>query len=200
LLLALLALIPVALLSCASAPPRCADPADLTCDIDPAWQRTVAEPVAMAVISAERRGDALPRSVTFGGAAAGKTALYLRFAELDLPGQNIERAYLRLEPETAGAFDTAPVDVEVWRVRRAWTPGDFDWSSQPTLGPPRARGQAHGRAPLRIDVTELVREAQQNPGRSHGLAVLGKAGEGHGASFSTGVGGEWLPRLEVYVR
>jgi hypothetical protein len=53
---------------------------------------------------------------------------------------------------------------------------------------------------LRVDVTDLVREAQQNPSRSHGLAVLASAGDGQGVTFATGLGGAWLPRLEVYVR
>jgi hypothetical protein len=187
--------------ACSSTPAaRCADPADITCELDPRWQRRVAEPTAMSVISARRASGALPRTVTFGSAAAGKTALYLLFPELDVPEKKIERAFLRLEPELFGAFDAEPVDVEVWRVRRPWQSGDFDWSSQPPLGPPRAQGKALGRTPLRIDVTDLVREAEQHPARSHGFAVLGSAGDGNGVSFATGVGGQWLPRLEVYLR
>jgi len=195
--LALLASLTVA---CAGLASRCPDPADVTCELDPNWQRRVSEPLAMSVISARGSSEALPRTVTFGSAAGGKTALYLRFPDLDLPEQSIERAYLRLEPETSGAFDAEPVEVEVWRVKRPWQSGAFDWSSQPPLGPPRAEGQALGRKPLRIDVTDLVREANEHPERSHGLAVLASAGEGNGVSFATGVGGQWLPRLEVYLR
>ena len=178
----------------------CADPADVSCDLDPSWQRKVAEPAAIAVVSAAGGNDALPRAVTFGSAAGGKTALYLRFPDLELPAKSIERAYLRLEPETTGLADSEPVDVEVWRVRRPWQSGAFDWSSQPPLGPPHAQGLAFGRKTLRVDVTELVRETQTNPARSHGLAVLASAGDGNGVSFTTGVGGPWLPRLEVYSR
>ncbi len=178
----------------------CADPADVTCELDPGWQRRVAEPTAMSVVSARTPSDALPRAVTFGSAAGGKTALYLLFPDLGVPEKNIERAYLRLEPEASGAFDTEPVDLEVWRVKRPWQSGAFDWSSQPPLGPPRAQGKALGRKPLRIDVTELVREAVQHPNRSHGFAVLGGNGDGNGVSFATGIGGQWLPRLEVYSR
>jgi hypothetical protein len=186
-------------LGCAGASTApCADPADVTCELDPGWQRRVAEPKAMSVVSVGKGSQGLPRAVTFGSAAAGKTALYLLFPELGLTEKNIERAYLRLEPELSGAFDTEPVDVEVWRVKRPWQSGAFDWSSQPALGPPHAQGKALGRKPLRIDVTELVREAALHPSRSHGLAVLGGAGDGNGVSFATGVGGQWLPRLEVY--
>jgi hypothetical protein len=190
----------VAAVACGHAAPPCADVADVTCDIDPRWQRQVAEPLAMSVISAETEVVALPRTVTFGSRALGKTALYLRFPELGLGEARIERAYLRLEPESTGAYDAEPVDVEVWRVRRAWSPGEFDWGSQPSLGPPHARATALPRKPLRVDVTELVREAEQHPRRSYGFAVLSAAGDGHGASFATGVGGRWLPRLEVYLR
>ena len=186
---------------CASAPAaRCADPSDVTCELDPTWQRKVAEPTAMSVISARGTSEPLPRTVTFGSAAAGKTALYLRFPELGVPEKSIERAYLRLEPETQGAFDIEPVEVEVWRVKSDWQSGSFDWGSQPPLGPPRAEGKALGRKALRIDVTDLVREAEKHPERSHGIAVLASAGDGNGVSFATGLGGQWLPRLEVYLR
>ncbi len=188
-------------LGCAgSNPAPCADPTDVSCELDPGWQRRVAEPTAMSVVSARAASEALPRAVTFGSAAAGKTALYLLFPELGLPEKDIERAYLRLEPEASGTFDATPVDLEVWRVKQPWQSGAFSWSSQPALGPPRAQGRALGRKPLRIDVTELVREAVQHPRRSHGFAVLGGNGDGNGVSFATGVGGQWLPRLEVYSR
>ena len=52
----------------------------------------------------------------------------------------------------------------------------------------------------RIDVTELVRFASQNPDLDFGIALLGRAGSGHGATFATGISGGTAPRLEVYVR
>ncbi len=189
-----------ALGACSRATTVCSDSPDPACGVGDARERQIAEPLAIAIVAA--RGDAggVPAIVTFGGAGLGKTALYLRFAPLSVDSKRIERAFLRLEPATTGPFDRDPVRVEVWRVSRDWSAARLQRSNQPSLAPPLAHALAEARKPLRVDVTDLVREAEQHPQRSHGMAVLAAGGDGHGQSFATGIDGGWLPRLEVYLR
>jgi hypothetical protein len=54
--------------------------------------------------------------------------------------------------------------------------------------------------PLRIDVSELLRFATENPELDHGIALIASGGSGAGATFSTGMDGGAAPRLEVYFR
>ncbi len=167
-----------------------------------ASQRVVATPSRIAVLSQGHSTTGLPGDVTFGD-ASGRSALYLEFP-LEWRAHGAPFAgFITLQPREGEAPDPEPVTVEVWRIRSAWEPSALHaWSDKPELAPPVARtviSSAPGHE-LRIDVSELLRFAAQNPALAHGMAVLAHGGSGHGASFATGMSGGAAPRLEVYTR
>ena len=93
--------------------------------------------------------------------------------------------------------------LEVWRINADWQPRTLQhWSAKPSLAPPYARTRvtASPAQDVRIDVTELVRFAAQNPERDFGIGVISSGGEGPGVSFSSGLAGGLAPRLELYLR
>ena len=99
--------------------------------------------------------------------------------------------------------DPEPVRVEVRRVRSRWQPGALHaWSDKPELAPPYATAviSSSPARTLRINITELLRFAANNPDLDEGLALIAPSGTGHGATFSTGMSGGAAPRLEVYTR
>lgn len=161
------------------------------------------QPSKLTVITQKGPQAGSPAAVTFGSAALGRTALYMRFPLSTPRTRAIESAFLLLEPLADTPVDARDIHVEAWRVRKSWN-SSLRWSSQPGLGLPKAEGIARStpRQPLRIDVTEIVRYLNEAVARSHdhGLALTAAAGDGHGASFATGTGGGRAPRLEVYLR
>lgn len=167
--------------------------------VDATSERRVAEPQAMAVVSAAHHAAALPTAVTFGG-AGGDVALYLRFPPL-WRGARVHAAFLLLEPMPGTLLSPADVPVDVWRVDGEWRPDTLAWLSQPRLAEPSSRGLARAAPPqtLRIDVTALVRYLAAHPGNDRGLVVRGRTARTPGASFATGTAGGRAPRLEVYV-
>lgn len=165
-------------------------------------QRLVLEPSELAVIAQNTRPGALPAGVTFGSAALGKSALYLKFP-LDRR-RAVESAFLLLEPLPDSPVDGREIEVEAWRVRKPWNERSLRWTAQPGLALPKALAVARSapRQPLRVDVTEIVRHLSERvaPAHDYGLALTASAGDGHGATFATGAGGGRAPRLEIYVR
>jgi hypothetical protein len=154
------------------------------------------------VLTRAETSSGLPAQITFGG-PSGRSALYLQFPpEWRAHGAPL-RAYLTLEPLAGEAPEAEPVRVEAWRVRSAWLPAELrSWSDKPELAPPYASAitSSSPARPLRIDVTELLRFAANNPELDQGIALVGRAGNGHGASFATGISGGTAPQLEVYSR
>jgi hypothetical protein len=171
--------------------------------VQPSTRRIVAAPSAIAVVSSRGTGgETLPAAVTFGGAAEGAAALYLRFAPVWHGAGAIQNAFVLLEPLPGTQIAPDDVEVEAWRVAGAWDPLRLAWLAQPRLAPPRARGIARASppAPLRIEVTEIVRYWQKHARSERGLAIKSAAGDAFGASFATGAGGGAAPRLELYAR
>jgi hypothetical protein len=170
--------------------------------IPDASQRLVATPSGVAVLTQAHATTGLPSEVTFGD-ASGRSALYLEFSpEWRAHGAPL-KGFLALEPRAGEAPDGEPVTIEVWRVRSAWQPGRLHtWSDKPELAPPFARAviSSSPAQALRIDVTELLRFAADNPAIDHGMALIARGGSGHGVSFATGIAGGSAPRLEVYTR
>ena len=164
--------------------------------------RLVFTPSSIAELTPASESAALPAEITFGS-SHGRSALYLQFPA-DFAGYGAQlKAYLTLSPRAAASTDASPVVVEAWRVNATWRAAELSaWSDKPPLAPPYASQEISGSPAheLRIDVTPLVRFAAQNPTRNFGLAVIGRGGTGHGASFATGISGGTAPRLEVYVR
>ncbi|MEO7032707.1 MAG: DNRLRE domain-containing protein [Polyangiaceae bacterium] len=183
-----------ALSAYACAPPR---------DVDLARTvRLVSSPTSISELSEARASAALPAEITFGS-SQGRSALYLKFPANFAAYRTPLKAFIALSPREDATADATPVVVEAWRVNAAWEATEMRaWSDKPPLAPPSARAQldTSPARELRIDVTELMRFAAQNPALDFGFALLGQGGPGHGASFATGISGGDAPRLEVYVR
>jgi hypothetical protein len=164
--------------------------------------RIVTLPIGIAALSQAEDAPGLPAQISFGS-ARGRSALYLQFpAQRSVRGLPL-KAFIALSPREGAPVDAAPATVEAWRVSAAWQAEQLvAWSDKPELAPPYARAELESSLPgeQRIDVTELVRFAAKNPDLDFGIALLGSAGRGHGATFATGISGGVAPRLEVYVR
>ena len=164
--------------------------------------RVVETPSGLAALSQSGPIVGLPGAITFGG-PSGRSALYLQFSpEWRTSGAPL-RAFIALEPRLGEMPDPEPVEVEVWRVRSPWQASALHaWSDKPELAPPYASAviSSSPARTLRIDITELLRFAANNPALDQGFALIARGGHSHGASFATGMSGGAAPRLEVYTR
>lgn len=147
----------------------------------------------LALATRERPAGVGP-TVTLGNAAHPHTALYVRFPELPRSGA-VNAAFLLLDV-SAGAVAGPDVELEVGRAAGPWSGPALTWSAQPGLAPPVARGIARSAPPLpvRIDVTELVSDA--DPG--DGFVLRATEATGPGVTLDTGLDGGTPPRLDVY--
>jgi hypothetical protein len=164
-------------------------------------RRLVMTPSGIAVLAQGRSFSGLPGEIIFGD-PGGRSALYLQFpAEFRANGAPL-RAFLTLDARTEAPPESQPTQVEAWRVRSAWQASALHaWSDKPELAPPYVRAAAVSPSrTLRIDVTEILRFAANNPELDHGIALIASGSDGPGARFSTGMDGDAAPRLEVYTR
>jgi len=167
-----------------------------------ARERIVSTPSAIAFAASERDAFGLGDAIRFGG-PRGRSALYLKFPG-DWRARGIpERAFLTLTARESSAVSNEPVSVEAWRISADWAPRALrEWSDKPSLAPPYARRRVTSSPAqvLRIEVSELVRFAAQNPERDFGMAVIASGSDGPGLSFDSGFGGGRAPQLELYFR
>jgi len=164
--------------------------------------RMVCAPSGMAYVSTAGDASGLKGDLRFGG-PLGRSAVYLKFSAEWRARGIPEQAFLTLFARESSASTDAPVTLEVWRINADWQPRTLrHWSAKPSLAPPYARTRvtASPAQDVRIDVTELVRFAAQNPERDFGIGVISSGGEGPGVSFSSGLAGGLAPRLELYSR
>ena len=163
--------------------------------------RWVVTPSAIASLSSGRDTRGVPEVILLGD-PFGRSALYLKFPKAWREHGRARTAFLTLTPSSGATSDDATISVEVWRVKTDWQPEQLQsWHDKPELGPPYAHRDvtcAPARE-LRIDITELVRFAAENPERDFGLALLANGGSQRGSAFATGMTGDAAPRLEVYV-
>ena len=186
----------VAWASCACARPKRDSGAAL------ARERLVSWPSSIAYVSSDRALAGLPGEIRFGG-PLGRSALYLKFPSEWRTRGIPEQAFLTLFAREGSASTNTPVTLEVWRVSTEWQSRSLQhWSAKPSLAPPyaRTRVMASPAQDLRIDITELIRFAAQNPERDFGVGVIASGSEGPGLSFSSGLAGGLAPRLELYLR
>ena len=168
-------------------------------------RRVLLSPEDIAVLESRGEGAAsagVAEAVALGGASAGDVVLLLRFAASWPDDAEIVGAFVVLEP-LAGAPPVArSVTLEVARVLEPWRSETATWGRQPRLSIPETAALVRRRpvAPLRIDVTPLVRGWARRRGDDHGIAILASAGDAVGAVYSMGISQGAGPRLEVYVR
>ena len=190
------ALLVLSLLSAGCARPKSAPSAPLV------PQRLVSSPSSVAFVSSDREASGLNGDIRFGG-PLGRSALYLKFPT-EWRSRGIPRqAFLSLSPREGSAVSDAPLTLEAWRITADWQAQQLRrWSDKPGLAPPYARTKVtfSPAREVRIDVTELVRFAAENPERDFGIAVIASGSDGPGATFSSGFAGGQAPHLELYLR
>jgi hypothetical protein len=167
-----------------------------------ASQRMVAAPSSIAALAQGDSFAGLPSAITFGD-PNGRSALFLQFPATWRAHGAPLKGFLALEPRAGATPDAEPVTIQVWRVRGTWDSSTLRaWSDKPELAPPYAETviSSSPARTLRIEITDLLRFAADNPDLDHGFGVIARRGSGHGASFATGMGGGSAPQLEVYTR
>lgn len=165
----------------------------------PDSRRLVLEATAVAVVRAGAgRHDALPPTVTFGGPPSRSEQLLVEFAH-ELGDVEIDTAFLLLEPALGAEPTASDVAIDVAVVSEAWASGTA--GEPPSSSGPSAAGIGRTRppAPLRIDVTALVRELARQSQSGHGLVLRAVSPSPRGAVYSTGANGP-APRLDLYLR
>jgi len=164
-------------------------------------QRIVSTPSSIAFVASDGITTGLGGEIRFGG-PRGRSALYLKFpSELRARGAP-RQAFLTLSAREGSAISDVPLTLEAWRISADWQPSELQhWFEKPSLAPPYARTRITSSPPreLRIDVTELMRFAAENPERDFGIAVIAAGSDGPAASFDTGFAGGTAPRLDLYV-
>ncbi|HET9930510.1 MAG TPA: hypothetical protein VFQ35_07480 [Polyangiaceae bacterium] len=164
-----------------------------------ASKRLLLRPSALGVARAHAESGGMAPGVTLGRRADNDTALYVRF-DSDWNEGRVASAFLLLDP-LPGSASGEDVALEVWRSRRDFVSSTFGWSVQPGLAPPFARGLARSAppAPVRVDVTELLRFFATHPSQDHGFVVRATNQSESGVTLATGIDGGAPPRLDVYL-
>ncbi len=137
--------------------------------------------------------------VPFGASVAGSTTVLLSFDSAYSDTAELTGAFLVLDPDPASPGPARPVDVDLVQVLGSWSSEVASVGRTPTLSTtvlsvtvPPAR-----RAPLRLDVTELVGRTR---GGGHGLALVARGDDPIGARFVAAAGDSTGPRLELYLK
>lgn len=167
-----------------------------------AGERLVSSPSSIAYVASDRPAAGLTGEIRFGG-PRGRSALYLKFPSEWRTRGIPQHAFVTLSAREGSATSAQPLTLEAWRISADWQPRTLQrWSDKPSLAPPyaRVRGNARAAQELRIDVSELVRFAAQNPERDFGIAIIASGSEGPGETFDSGLAGGKGPRLELYLR
>jgi hypothetical protein len=165
-------------------------------------ERLVSSPSSIAFVSSARAQSGLDDEIRFGG-PQGRSALFLKFPREWRARGIPQQAFLTLTAREGSAVSNSPLTLEAWRVSADWHARHLRrWSEKPSLAPPYARTSSTSSPAreLRIDVTELVRFAAENPERDFGRAIIASGSDGPGASFDSGFAGGRAPRLEIYLR
>lgn len=165
--------------------------------------RVILTPVDLAVIAS--RGDPsadLPETLALGRAADGTVELLLRFAAPFRDDADVVSAFVLLDPLEGAPPASSPASFEMARILDPWQAATVSWGRQPRLDLLRraGTGRALPAAPLRIDVTPLVRDWGKRLPADHGIALLVQGDDAIGKAFAMGTTSGLGPRLEVYVR
>ncbi len=207
---------------------RCRAEGTLPASIDAARVVLLPKAIAVVSARGGGGGDALPEVVTIGRAADGRVVVLLQFDARFRDGAVVESAFLLIDPVDGAPPAGSAASIDVSRVLDPWDPATVSWGRQPRLAvaeiagvsaakpaPPRRLGPAAtvgqpaggaaaaslaaARAPLRVDVTELVRALPRGRG-DHGFALTATGDDAFGTTLTTGLGRGRPPRLEVFLK
>ena len=155
--------------------------------------RSVLLPQRLGWVSSQQASDVLPSAIALGGKASGRVLIYFEFVAQTEP-RRLLRAELVLE---ASGAPGKSLEVELSRAEAAR--GELRaWADQPRACYPRLAARLmSGSAPMRLDVTPLVR-AESKPGEPLRLLLRAEPGTGEPLLMATGAAGGAVPRLEAY--
>ncbi|MFO0618351.1 MAG: hypothetical protein U0414_37505 [Polyangiaceae bacterium] len=165
--------------------------------VPPASRRVVLDATDVAVLSSRASEPVHLDVIALGRASLGEVVLLLRFdAELG-PRVSVDSAFVVLDPVDRAPAPASPIDVSIAAIEVPWDSSSVSWTRKPTTGVAEtvARNLPRGRAPLRIDVTDLMRRS----GLANGVAIYAQGNDPIGALYSTGLGAGAAPRLELYL-
>jgi len=167
-------------------------------------RRLLLSPVDVAVVGLHGGGGGpdLPEAIALGRGASGTVVMLFRFEATWRDDAEVQSAFLVLEPLDGAPPAVSPIRFEMARVVEPWQPAAVSWGRQPRLSVPYVAGTTRARPalPVRVDVTPLVRTWTRRDPDDHGIALLAKGDDAHGAVVSMGVSHGRGPRLEVYVK
>jgi hypothetical protein len=218
---ALLALLALGGLGCASSSElvrACAEacPAGKSCIVGrcrtpeeppspPDTRRVLLPPADLAVIASTMLGTPgapVPETLALGRAGDGTVELLFRFVATWRDDAEVLSAFVLLEPLDAALPPSAGASFETARILEPWRSATVSWGRQPRVDLPRLTSVVRPRpgAPVRIDVTPLVRDWAQRLPDDHGIALIVQGRDALGGAYAMGVSSGSGPRLEVYVR
>ncbi|WP_434044456.1 MULTISPECIES: hypothetical protein [Sorangium] len=168
-------------------------------------RRVLLPPADLAVLQED--GDAaaapgVPDAIALGRARTGDVVLLLRFAPTFGVDADIASAFVVLDPVPLAPPAERALPLEVARILEPWRSETATWGRQPRLSIPEPAAVARRlpTAPLRIDVTSLVRGWARRRMDDHGIAIVAPGRDAVGAAYSMGISQGTGPQLEVYVR
>lgn len=166
-------------------------------------RRVLLPPADLAVLQED--GDAaagVPDAIALGRAGTGDVVLLLRFTPTFGVDADIASAFVVLEPVPLAPPAERAVALEVARILEPWRSETATWGRQPRLSIPELAAVARRvpTAPLRIDVTSLVRGWASRRADDHGIAIVAPGRDAVGAAYAMGGAQGNGPLLEVYVR
>lgn len=167
-------------------------------------QRVVLAPSEIAVVSALSSGgggDELPDTFALGRSSDGTVILLMRFAPSWNESAEVLRAMLVLDT-IEGPPALLPATIEAARISGPWLAATASWGRTPKLDVPFAAGSVVPRPPIpvRVDVTQLVRDLARKKQDDQGIALLAHGDDVNGTAIALGVSRGGGPRLEVYLR
>ena len=164
-------------------------------------RRLVLFPKDVAAVAEHLRGGAFA-TLAMGARGSGDAMVFLAFDHGLGRADDVEAAYLVVDPADGSVAASDWVLVEARDVPAGFDGARVDWARRPPMGRPSTTARTRGvpGAPLRVDVTDLVRSWIHRGRRDGNVALVSRARVDVGATFSTGLGAGAAPRLEVYLR
>jgi hypothetical protein len=161
------------------------------------------EPSAMALIApGQAAGGPLPELLELGADELAGAVLLLRFPMLPEEASALRMAVLELLPTPSCGGPPTTIDLRLQQVRGPWQADTVSAVRMPELSLPvhAARYRSATPRPLRIDITEIVRQWAARPHRYHGLALTAeRQGPAGAACFGSGLGVTPGPTLTLYL-
>lgn len=176
-------------------------PIDLSARAPASAERVVLRPTALAAVASRAELPAGATEIVLGRERDGTTALLLRFEAPFREAEEVRGAFLLLPPAADARRAAAPLHLDVSRILEPWTAETIAWATLPRLDAVAQRVLTpRALVPLRIDVTDLVRQWSRQRSDEHGIALVASAQDPYGFPLPSGTGTAPGPELEIYLQ